>query len=114
MTEEQLNEFAEYQRIAHSTAQYPEEMGVYYTALGLAGEAGELCNKVKKIMRDRGGVVDEKTRADLASELGDIGWYWAECCTALGLSLAAVVRGNVHKLADRAARNAIKGSGDNR
>lgn len=114
MMEEQPNAFTEYQRAAHSTAQYPPEMGIYYTALGLAGEAGELCNKVKKIMRDKGGMVDEKTRADLASELGDIGWYWAECCTALGISLPAVVRGNVQKLADRAARNAIKGSGDNR
>jgi len=110
----QYGDFGEFQLVAHSTAQYPREFGVYYTALGLAGEAGELCNKVKKIMRDKGGVIDDATRADLASEAGDCCWYIAEFCTAIGVPLEFVVRGNVQKLADRKARNVIKGSGDNR
>lgn len=114
MTDERYEDFDDYQQIAHSTAQYPPETGVYYTALGLAGEAGELCNKVKKILRDKGGVIDEKTRADLAAECGDVAWYLAEFGTVLGVPLSAVIRGNIKKLADRAARNAIKGSGDNR
>ena len=45
--------FNEYQDMAASTAIYKQEHQVIYPALGLAAEAGEVANKVKKILRDK-------------------------------------------------------------
>lgn len=114
MNDEQYEDFNEYQQIAHSTAIYPPETGLYYTALGLAGEAGELCNKVKKILRDKGGVLDAATRAALVDEASDCCWYIAEFSTAIGVPLSAVIRRNVEKLSDRARRGKLSGEGDAR
>ena len=48
----------EYQEQSQETAFYPDRgNNVYYPAIGLAGEAGEVCNQIKKIMRDDNGVV---------------------------------------------------------
>ncbi len=99
----------EYQGLAHRTAVYPPEQGRIYTVLGLVGEAGELANKAKKIIR--GDVV---SHVPLLEELGDILWYVAECATAHGYTLETVAQDNVDKLASRMERGVIKGSGDNR
>lgn len=107
----------EYQKGASRTAMYPgkgELGGLLYTALGLAGEAGEFCNKVKKVLRDKGGVLDGPTRLALAEELGDAQWYIAECATEIGFTLEDIMEANLDKLAKRAERGVITGSGDNR
>ena len=105
--------FDEYQTAAASTALYPKEMGLAYTALGLAGEAGEIANKVKKVIR--GDSIDpEALRKDLAKELGDVLWYVSQVAREMGISLQALADDNIQKLTDRAKRNQIKGSGDNR
>lgn len=105
--------FDEYQTAAASTALYPKEMGLAYTALGLAGEAGEIANKVKKVIR--GDSIDrEALKKDLAEELSDCLWYCAMLAKELGFSLNTVAEMNVKKLADRAARGQIKGTGDHR
>ena len=49
-----MSDFNSYQRTATKTAIYPPEHKILYPALGLAGEAGEVANKVKKVMRDGG------------------------------------------------------------
>lgn len=62
----------EYQEHALETAVYPEKYKVVYPALGLAGEAGETADKIKKVLRGDDGVVltDEKRQA-VAMEIGD-------------------------------------------
>lgn len=86
----------------------------YYPALGLVGEAGEIANKVKKVMRDNFGILEEDKRKDLEKEIGDVLWYLAELSTALDIDLNKVAEDNLAKLFSRKKRGVIKGSGDNR
>ena len=98
-----------YQKKAMETAVFPKEYYLIYPALGLVNEAGEYAGKVKKILRG-----DTNTTKAAAAELGDVLWYLAACAEALGVDLADVAQQNLDKLADRAARGVLKGSGDNR
>ena len=104
-----------YQSRARETARYP---GVgsnpIYPTLGLCGEAGEVADKVKKVIRDRGGSFSPEVIEALKLELGDVLWYVAQLSTELGLDLADVATANLEKLASRAARNVISGDGDQR
>jgi len=102
----------EYQIQANETAIYPE--GLNYPILGLAGEAGELCNKYKKILRDKEGEADVNDTDQLAKELGDVLWYVAQIATELGTDLETVARVNIMKLGDRKERGVLGGSGDDR
>lgn len=102
----------EYQERANDTAIYPE--GLNYPILGLAGEAGELCNKYKKILRDKGGEADINDIDQLAKELGDVLWYVAQIATELDTDLETIARRNLMKLAGRKARGVLGGSGDDR
>lgn len=98
-----------YQNQAAKTAIYKQEHAVIYPALGLAAEAGEVANKVKKILRD--GAFDRKAIAD---EVGDCLWYIAALCRDLNVDMADLAAGNLEKLYDRQKRGKLKGSGDNR
>ena len=108
-------DLTDYQRKARDTAQYPV-IGhpVIYPTLGLANEAGEVAGKIKKIFRDKGGVIGAEESRALEAELGDVLWYLAQVATELGLSLDAIAEHNIAKLLDRKARGAIRGDGDNR
>lgn len=99
-----------YQEAALKTAVYPEQYKVIYPALKLAGEAGEVAEKVGKSLRGDKPL----DRDDLVKELGDVLWYIAALADDLGVSLSKVANGNLAKLTDRANRGVIKGSGDNR
>ena len=99
----------EYQEMAASTAIYKHEHQVIYPALGLAAEAGEVANKVKKIMRD--GKFD---RDAIADEIGDCMWYIAALCRDLSVDLSDVAKNNLAKLKDRQERGTLNGSGDKR
>ena len=104
-----------YQEEAWETAIYPAKGdNLYYPALGLAGEAGEVCNKVKKIMRDQDGVPTLEQKQEIAKELGDVLWYLATLATELNSHLGCIAGDNLMKLADRKKRNMLGGSGDNR
>jgi len=108
-------DFQQYQSRARDTARYPQVgSNPIYPTLGLCGEAGEVADKVKKVIRDKEGVFDEAIRDDLRLELGDVLWYVAQLCSELGMDLADVAQANLDKLASRAARNVIAGSGDRR
>ncbi len=97
--------FEEYQTEARQTALYPRRMeNLEYPTLGLAGEAGEVANIVKKIQRDHGGVINDDTRAKLLDELGDVLWYISACADELGLTLSQIADYNVQKLAKRHGR----------
>jgi len=104
-----------YQERSRQTALYPDVgSNPIYPTLGLCGEAGEVADKVKKVLRDRGGVFDAQTRDDLRLELGDVLWYVAQLASELELDLEDIAVANLAKLASRAARNVIGGSGDRR
>ncbi len=107
--------FDEYQERAKQTAKYPViGHAVIYPTLGLTNEAGEVSGKIKKIFRDKEGVISEADRAALLAELGDVLWYLAQVSTELGLSLDEVAEHNIAKLLDRQSRGRIQGEGDNR
>lgn len=105
--------FDDYQSAAQATAVYPHEAKIVYPALGLAGEAGEVANKAKKILRGDYELTEE-VRAAIADELGDAQWYLAAVAGDIGYSLGDIARMNLDKLADRRDRGVIRGSGDNR
>jgi NTP pyrophosphatase (non-canonical NTP hydrolase) len=107
-------ELSEYQRLARRTAEYPREAWLVYPALGLAGEAGEVAEHVKKAIRDDGGTVSDERRAALAKELGDVLWYLAGLASELGLDLEEIAQGNLEKLLSRQRRGVLSGSGDER
>ena len=99
--------FEDYQAEASQTALYPRRLeNLEYPTLGLAGEAGEVANIVKKIQRDSGGVITEETRGKLKDELGDVLWYISACADELGLTLEEIAEFNVNKLAKRHNRAA--------
>ena len=101
--------FEEYQIEAEKTAIYPKEHEIVYPALGLAGEAGEVANKVKKMLRD--GTFN---RDDVAAEIGDCLWYIAALCRDLNFDMTDLAQRNLTKLNSRMERGTIQGSGDKR
>ena len=108
-----MKEFNEYQQSTQLTAKYPKEKAIDYCTLGLVGEAGEIANKVKKVIRDN-KPIDDAFKADMKAEIGDVLWYVARLADELGISLEEVATYNMNKLLDRLNRNVIQGSGDNR
>ena len=87
---------------------------IVYPTLGLVNEAGELAGKVKKIFRDKDGVISEEDRQALKFELGDVLWYLAQIATELDLTLEEVAQSNLEKLFSRLERDTIRGEGDQR
>ena len=108
-------EFHEYQIRSRQTAQYPPiGHAVIYPTLGLVNEAGEVAGKIKKVFRDKDGLISEETCQALKAELGDVLWYLAQVTTELGLDLEEVAEDNLAKLRDRQKRGRIGGEGDTR
>lgn len=104
----------EYQQMALETANYPQEYKVIYPALGMAGEAGEVADKVKKIIRDNSSKVSEEKALEIAKEVGDVLWCCATMANDLGFDLETIAQMNYEKLHSRQQRGKISGSGDNR
>lgn len=107
--------FEEYQTQSRRTAIYPNfGQNFIYPVLGLCGEAGEVAEKIKKVIRDEGGVCSDEKKQEIKKELGDVLWYIAQISTELGLSMGEVASFNLEKLLSRLDRGAIQGNGDNR
>jgi NTP pyrophosphatase (non-canonical NTP hydrolase) len=107
--------FEKYQQEVRTTAVYPNSGNNFvYPALGLCGESGEVAEKIKKVLRDKDGVMDEQSRAALKKELGDCCWYISSLCSELGFTLEEVAQENLDKLRGRRERGTLHGSGDNR
>lgn len=104
----------DYQAHAKSTAIYPKEIGLFYAALGLTGEAGEVADVIKKLYRDDNGSLTPERKQTLMKEIGDVLWYTATLATELGLDLETIAQANVGKLASRKQRNALNGDGNDR
>ncbi len=106
-------DFNAYQEAARRTAAYPDVgSNPIYPTLGLTGEAGEVADKVKKVLRDRDGQFDPEVREAIKLELGDVLWYVAQLGSELGFAMEEIASANLEKLASRAARGRIAGSGD--
>ena len=103
-----------YQDKAVATAIYPETHKITYPALGMAGEAGEVANKVKKIIRDGKKSLPDDWQEQLASEIGDVLWYCAALARDLDMSLATIMAANLDKLKTRQEQGTLGGSGDKR
>jgi NTP pyrophosphatase (non-canonical NTP hydrolase) len=88
-------------------------VAVTYDGLGL-GEAGEVQGKIKKIIRDNGGIITKEATDEIKKELGDTLWYIASMCENLGITLEDVANSNIEKLNSRRERGTLHGSGDNR
>lgn len=104
----------DYQKRAEETAIYPNHLNVIYPTIGLAGETGEVSEKVKKVLRDNEGRFTDEQRQELAKELGDVLWYVAVLARDLGYSLETVAKMNIDKLQSRKDRGCLGGNGDNR
>ena len=103
-----------YQKVALTTAIYPREQAIIYPTLGLTGEAGEVANKVKKIIRDGSNFKDEKLVSEIKAEIGDCLWYIAVLASDFDIKLSDIASANLVKLEKRKERGTIHGSGDNR
>ena len=122
----------DYQKRARKTAIYPRESRVIYPALGLAGESGEVCEKIKKVMRgdlvkeiksnkqslskwfDNAGNLQREFKDSVEKELGDVLWYVANLASDLGLSMDIIAVKNINKVRDRERRDVLQGDGDDR
>ncbi|MCA9397663.1 nucleoside triphosphate pyrophosphohydrolase family protein [candidate division WWE3 bacterium] len=107
--------FSEYQNESRKTAIYPNVGKNYiYPTLGLVGEAGEVAEKIKKVLRDTDGIVSDETISLLKKELGDVLWYVAQLAAEFGFELDEVAQHNIDKLNSRKERGVLKGTGDAR
>lgn len=107
----------DYQKLATEFAIYPGKgtfLGIVYTTLKMNGEAGEIAEKIGKIMRDEQSIISPERQHDIKLELGDVLWYIAACAKELGYTLEQIANANIEKLASRSARGKLSGSGDNR
>jgi myo-inositol catabolism protein IolC len=105
--------FNEYQEKARRTAIYPGKDSNYiYPTLGLVGEAGEVAEKVKKIIRDENGIVSREKKEEIKKELGDVLWYIANLAYELDIKLEEIAQGNIEKIFSRVERNKVHGDGD--
>jgi NTP pyrophosphatase (non-canonical NTP hydrolase) len=107
-------ELSDYQQRSRRTAHYPRAAWLTYPALGLAGEAGEVAEHVKKAIRDDGATITPERKAALARELGDVLWYVSQLATELELDLGEIADENLDKLLSRQRRGVLSGSGDDR
>ena len=105
----------EYQTRAAETAIFPKQKALEYLTLGLVGEAGEIANKAKKLIRDGADREDYHAKLNaVGHELGDVMWYCAMLAKEVDMNLGRIMEDNLDKLADRKARNRLQGDGDNR
>ena len=109
-----VSDFDMYQKVALTTAIYPREQAIIYPTLGLTGEAGEVANKVKKIIRDGSDSKDEKLVSEIKAEIGDCLWYIAVLASDFDIKLSDIASANLEKLENRKKNNTIRGSGDKR
>ena len=107
--------FDDYQKKSRKTVIYPTPGKNYlFPTLGLIGEAGELANYIKKVVRDKNNKLDAETRLVLVKELGDVLWYMAQLCKEMKISFSDLASQNLEKVLSRLKRGTLHGSGDNR
>lgn len=108
--------FDDYQKKALTTVLTTDDKfkDTLHWVLGINGEAGEIAEKVKKIIRDKDGKINDEDRKELAKEIGDVLWYLAVFADQLGFSIDDIAQQNLDKLQSRKKRGVLGGAGDNR
>ena len=106
--------FNEYQKKAYETLINKDRDNLVYFTMGVAGEAGEVVDKIKKVIRDADGVLSDEDKKEVAKEMGDVLWYLSQLSGYMGYDFADIAQINLDKLKDRQKRGALAGSGDNR
>ena len=107
--------FKEYQEKSQQTAIYPNLGNNFiYPSLGLAGETGEVMEKIKKLIRDQDGKINDEFKKEISKEMGDVLWYLAQLATEFSLSFDKIAEENIEKLFSRKDRGVLHGNGDNR
>lgn len=109
-------DFKEYQRKANRTGKFPgtELDALLYCTLGVAGEVGELVNKIKKIIRDDNRIITKEKISEIQYEAGDVLWYISQISRLAGSDIETVAKMNIKKLEERAKKGTIHGAGDHR
>jgi len=112
-------DFSTYQSESRKNTVYPDIGNNFiFPTLGLVGEAGEIAEKVKKLIRDKNTNTPDMVRADdkteIAKELGDVLWYLSQLATEFGIELDTIAALNLDKIQSRRERDQVKGNGDNR
>lgn len=108
-------DFKTYQALALRTFGGKEKKNeLFHLVLGLVGEAGEIAEKFKKLVRDNNSDENFIDKEDMQKELGDVLWYVAVLAHYLDIDLNELAEKNIAKLASRLERGKIGGSGDNR
>lgn len=108
--------FDDYQKQAMTTAvNAKRDFGAFaYRTLGLVGEAGEVAEKVKKIIRDKNSQVSAADKTEILKEMGDVLWYLQALADYLEVPFSSVAEMNLQKVLDRKSRGVTHGQGDNR
>lgn len=108
-------DFKKYQKESRKTATYQGKNKSYiYPMMGLAGETGEVIEKIKHVYRDKNNKFDVDSKKEIAKEMGDVLWYLTQLATELGISIDQVAEDNIIKLQSRKKRGVIRARGDNR
>ena len=106
--------FENYEKIVMKEKVYGCGNKILYPTLGLTGEAGEVSDKVKKVLRDNNGDFDVQKSIEIAKELADVLWYVTALSQDLGFDLDFIAQMSIDKVLSRRNRNVIHGEGDNR
>jgi NTP pyrophosphatase (non-canonical NTP hydrolase) len=102
-------DLTKYQAKAKKTAIYKNQGKNYiYPSLGLAGEIGEVMDKIKKIYRDKNDKISKEDAHSIASDLGDVLWYLSQLATELKLDMSKVAEMNLKKLEERKKSGTLK------
>jgi NTP pyrophosphatase (non-canonical NTP hydrolase) len=110
-------DFDEYQKLANRTGNFTGKQGEFalmYLGLGVTSEAGEIADKIKKIIRNDNGTISAEKKEALVSEFGDVLWYLSQLARYFDMPFSDVAKANIKKLEDRAARGVIASTGDTR
>lgn len=114
-----MTHFNEYAEETDKTAVYPDAGegtidAVTYATMGLVGEAGEVANQMKKVLRDDNGEVTPERLVKIKKEIGDTLWYAARIARELDLDLDEIAESNIEKLLARMKSGSLRGDGDDR
>ena len=104
--------FEQYQKEATKMAVYPDIGNNFiYPVLGLSGESGEVAERIKIVLRNKGGKMNQEDIDGLKGDLGDVLWYLSQLAQELGLNFEEVAQYNLKKLKSRQSCGVIKTEG---
>ena len=97
------DEYAAWAASVAKVDEHPSNERLSYLGLGLAGEAGEVAEHIKKLLRD-----DWLDKAGLVEELGDVIYYWACLCAATGQQPSELLKASAAKIRRRISEAASR------